>query len=195
MNQSKRPLNQEKGSLLLTNKLTAFLKSNPENTLANEIIAFLASEKEPFSRETAKGHITSSAWLISPDEKEVLLTHHKKLGIWIQLGGHCDGLSETEEVALKEAREESGIENLELVSNDIFDVDVHWIPDFKGTPGHWHYDIRYVIKSMTKSVKKNEESLELAWFDILFLAQADVEQSVKRMAKKWIALKQGYKFA
>ena len=58
-----------------------------------------------FDRDCWHGHITGSAWLVSPDQQRVLLTHHRKLNMWLQLGGHSDGDPSTDEVAMREAQE------------------------------------------------------------------------------------------
>jgi 8-oxo-dGTP pyrophosphatase MutT (NUDIX family) len=64
---------------------------------------------DPFTRERLEGHFTGSAWLVSGDGLRVLLTHHRKLGRWLQLGGHADGDRDLARVALREAEEESGL--------------------------------------------------------------------------------------
>lgn len=98
--------------------------------------------------------MTGSAWLLNPDGTKVLLTHHKKLNRWLQFGGHSDGESNTWNVALREVTEESGIQNIQFVSSDIFDVDIHTIPENskKNEPEHKHYDIRFFIKSPNRSI-------------------------------------------
>jgi 8-oxo-dGTP pyrophosphatase MutT (NUDIX family) len=92
------------------------------------------------------GHFTASCWLVSADGQRLLLTHHRKLQRWLQLGGHADGDRDLAQVALKEAEEESGLSGLVLEDPAIFDLDKHWIPERKDVPGHWHYDVRFVIR-------------------------------------------------
>lgn len=77
----------------------------------------------------------------------VLLTHHRKLGAWFQLGGHADGESDVSKVALQEALEESGLQDLELVGEHIFDIDIHLIPARKGDPDHYHFDVRFLVRA------------------------------------------------
>ena len=85
-----------------------------------------------FDRTCRPGHITAAAWILSADRRRSLLTHHRKLDRWLQLGGHADGQWHVEEVALREAREESGLTRFDIVPIDgvlmPFDVDVHEIP-------------------------------------------------------------------
>lgn len=147
-----------------------------------------AASPDPFGRERLAGHFTASAWLVSGDARRVLLTHHRKLGLWLQLGGHADGDRDLAAAALKEAEEESGLSGLRL-EPAIFDLDRHWIPQHRDVPAHWHYDVRYVAHaSDDEAYVVSAESHDLAWRDIRELAvdpQADA--SVRRMAGKWLA--------
>jgi 8-oxo-dGTP pyrophosphatase MutT (NUDIX family) len=150
--------------------------------------AWLRNVPRPFHRETQAGHFTGSAWLVSADGERVLLMHHRKLQRWLQLGGHADGDADLPNVALREAQEESGLADLHVLP-EIFDVDLHTIPARRDEPGHWHYDVRYVVVARgSEAFTVNEESLDLAWRSIADLAAdpaADV--SLRRMARKWLA--------
>jgi 8-oxo-dGTP pyrophosphatase MutT (NUDIX family) len=118
----------------------------------------------------------------------VLLTHHRKLGLWLQLGGHADGDSDLARVALKEAEEESGLRDLALAPG-IFDLDRHWIPQHREVPPHWHYDVRFVVRAYgdEEAFVVSDESHDLAWRDIAALADdPDADASVRRMARKWM---------
>lgn len=141
-----------------------------------------------FARERLSGHFTASAWLVSRDNRRVLLTHHRKLGRWLQLGGHADGDRDLARVALREAEEESGLRDLELRDGRIFDLDRHWIPERGDVPGHWHYDVRYVVCAMgAEQFEVSEESLDLAWRGIAEIAwDPDVDASLRRMARRWL---------
>jgi 8-oxo-dGTP pyrophosphatase MutT (NUDIX family) len=152
---------------------------------------WLRSEPRPFHRETQAGHFTGSAWLVSADGERVLLMHHRKLQRWLQLGGHADGDAELPNVALREAQEESGLLDLEVLP-EIFDVDLHVIPARRDEPEHWHYDVRYVVVVRGSEVfTVNEESLDLAWRPIAELATDPVaDVSLRRMANKWLTSRQ-----
>lgn len=149
--------------------------------------ALLEDAENPFVRERLAGHFTASCWLVSADGARVLLTHHRKLGLWLQLGGHADGQSELHLAALREAQEESGLRGLSVV-NRIFDLDRHRIPEHKGVPEHWHYDVRYVVHvGDDEAYTVSEESLDLAWREIAELAvDGATDASVQRMAHKWL---------
>lgn len=158
-----------------------------EGEVVADFAEFLASDPAVFERAHQVGHFTGSAWLVSADGERVLLTHHRKLGRWLQLGGHADGDIDLARVALREAREESGIEGL-TVGDDIFDLDAHRIPARGNEPAHWHYDVRYVVRATTsEDFVVSGESLALAWRSIHELAtDADTDSSLRRMARKWL---------
>lgn len=150
--------------------------------------ALLRDRNEPFARTRLAGHFTASAWLVSHDRRRVLLTHHRKLDRWLQLGGHADGEQDLLRVALLEAEEESGLTGLR-VEPGIFDIDRHWIPEHKGVPAHWHYDVRYVVPAGgSEEYVVSDESHDLAWRDIAGLVDDnEADPSLRRMAAKWIA--------
>ncbi len=112
------------------------------------ILAFVLGHEHPFDRGIVEGHLTASAITVSADGSRVLLLHHRKLDRWLQPGGHGDpGETTGEEVALREALEESGITGLVLhpASPRPLDVDVHDIPARGGEPAHEHLDVRYLV--------------------------------------------------
>lgn len=151
-------------------------------------LALLEDAAQAYRRERLAGHFTASAWVISSDGARTLLTHHRKLGLWLQLGGHADGERDLTLAALKEAEEESGLGGLRVASA-IFDLDRHRIPEHKGVPAHWHYDVRYVVQAgHDEAYVVSEESHDLAWRDIAGLVgDAQADASVRRMAGKWLA--------
>ncbi|HRO63703.1 NUDIX hydrolase [Thermomonas sp.] len=158
-----------------------------ESGTVDLFLELLADPDNPFRRERLAGHFTASCWLVSRDGARVLLTHHRKLGLWLQLGGHADGERDLAAAALREAGEESGLSGL-CVEPGIFDLDRHWIPEHKGVPAHWHYDVRYVVRAGDdEAFTVSEESLDLAWRSVVDLA-ADpaADASVRRMARKWM---------
>jgi len=158
-----------------------------EAGVAAQFLALLDDAGNPFVRERLQGHFTASAWLVSADGQRVLLTHHRKLGRWLQLGGHADGERDLSAVALREAEEESGLQGLSIISA-IFDLDRHWIPEHMQTPGHWHYDVRYLVYAgADEAFVVSPESLALAWRDIAALAQdPQTGMSLRRMAGKFV---------
>jgi 8-oxo-dGTP pyrophosphatase MutT (NUDIX family) len=161
-------------------------------TLAAEFAALLDDPADPFVRDRLAGHFTASAWLVDRSGARLLMTHHRKLGLWLQLGGHADGDRDLARVALREAEEESGLAGLS-VDPAIFDVDRHFIPEHKGVPGHWHYDVRYVVRTGdSEAFTVSDESHALAWRPIAEVARdAAYDASLRRMARKWLQSEPG----
>lgn len=146
---------------------------------------FVSEHVDCFERSLAIGHVTGAAWIVNPNRNKVLLTHHRKLDRWLQLGGHCDGDGDTCGVAAREAAEESGLSSVKLVSSAIFDVDVHRIPARRNEPEHDHYDIRYLFEADDKEdLVISEESIALAWVELERLVEHGVDESVLRLAHK-----------
>ena len=143
---------------------------------------------DAYVRARLPGHLTASSWLVDAAGRRVLLTHHRKLGRWLQLGGHADGERDLGAVALKEAQEESGLPSL-VLEGEVFDLDRHWIPEHKGVPGHWHYDARYVVRAHGgEDFVVSDESHALAWREIGDVeADPAMDESLRRMARKWLA--------
>ncbi len=112
------------------------------------ILSFVRRHRDPFDRRLAEGHLTGSAITVSADGRRVLLLHHRKLGRWLQPGGHAEpGETSGEQVALREATEETGIAGLALhpTAPRPLDVDVHDIPARDAEPAHAHLDLRYLV--------------------------------------------------
>ncbi len=156
--------------------------------MAADMIRFVEEYTDCAERSLKIGHLTGSAWIVDRERKRTLLTHHFKLNKWLQLGGHADGELDLRAVALREAREESGLTRLRVVSEAIFDVDRHLIPARKSDPDHWHYDIRFLIEAdPAEPLVVTDESHDLAWIEIARMADYNAEESMLRMARKTLA--------
>jgi len=168
--------------------ITRFLPFNiAEKTHKSVITALLNSTDDCFHRHNFPAHITGSAWVISPDSTQVLMTHHKFLDKWLQFGGHADGEIDIKNVALREAQEESGIMEIEYASPDIFDIDIHPIPanPKRNEPAHYHYDIRYLLRAKIMDFAVSDESNELKWFTLPELQALPASEAMDRMIQKW----------
>ena len=169
--------------------LDAYAQAFPDEIDVVGVFRELAStDANAARRERQAGHLTGSAWLVSADGERVLLTHHRKLDRWLQLGGHADGDADLARVALREAEEESGLADLE-VEPLVFDLDRHRIPARGDEPEHWHYDVRFVVRARgSEAFVVGEESHALAWRDVAEIARDDAaDVSLRRMARKWLA--------
>ena len=162
--------------------------SDDATAARQDFLDFATKHADCCERALDIGHFTGSAWLVSADSQRVLLTHHRKLGRWLQLGGHADGDGDLAQVALREAGEESGLADLS-VETEIFDMDRHRIPARGSEREHLHYDVRFVVRAHgCESFEVSEESHALAWRRIEEIAlDGSADESLRRMARKWLA--------
>jgi 8-oxo-dGTP pyrophosphatase MutT (NUDIX family) len=150
--------------------LARYLERWPGERLAvDHVTQFVRANPDCCERSCREGHITGAAWIVSADGSQFLLTHHKKLGKWLQLGGHADGDADVPAVALREAREESGMEKFEWLDTggpaSLLDVDVHLIPARGDEPPHLHHDLRYLLRAgPDQPLAISHESSDLRWF-------------------------------
>jgi 8-oxo-dGTP pyrophosphatase MutT (NUDIX family) len=157
-----------------------------ERAVVERFRTFVQRHERCFERDCWAGHITGSAWLVNRAGSHVLLTHHRKLGRWLQLGGHSDGETDTLAAAKREAQEESGLE-VDVLETQIFDLDVHEIPARKSDPAHHHYDVRFLFAARSEAFRVSGESLDLAWVPVDELETYSREDSMLRMGRKWQA--------
>lgn len=163
--------------------------ADADRAALQEILAFVSSNSNCFERTFLAGHVTGSSWIVNPQRTKVLLTHHAKLGMWLQMGGHCDGDSDVLAVACKEAAEESGLAAVRVVTDSIFDLDVHPIPAHKDIPGHRHYDVRYLLQADDSlPLIVSAESKEIRWVNNSELEHFTTEPSMIRMRAKAAAM-------
>jgi 8-oxo-dGTP pyrophosphatase MutT (NUDIX family) len=142
-----------------------------------------------FQRTCYPAHFTGSALVVNADGSKALLHHHRKLGMWLQFGGHCDGEENVLRVAQREALEESGITGLIVPSARPFDLDIHEIPAHADEPAHWHYDVRWMLIAPDNAeFTVSDESHELRWFTPDEMLALPLESGLQRLAQKWKAL-------
>jgi 8-oxo-dGTP pyrophosphatase MutT (NUDIX family) len=127
-------------------------------------------------RQNTDGHITASAFVLSPDCRRLLLTFHRSLNCWLQLGGHIEDAEEPMQTAQREATEESGIRCIiphrwHIKHPGPFDVDIHQIPatvkNGSLVSEHLHYDFRYLLCVKGKTTPEiSSESIDVKWFSL-----------------------------
>jgi 8-oxo-dGTP pyrophosphatase MutT (NUDIX family) len=174
----------------LLDLLERYLARNPDERVSvDHVRQFVRANPDCFLRSCVDGHMTASAWIVSHDHASFLLTHHAKLARWLQLGGHADGDTDLAAVALREAREESGLESFALASGDgdalPLDIDVHLIPARGDEPAHLHHDVRYLlVAARDQALRVSSESLDLRWFPRSRADEVLEDESLLRMARK-----------
>ncbi|MEU9219747.1 NUDIX hydrolase [Streptomyces sp. NPDC048376] len=147
-----------------------------QDELRQVYLDHLATHPDGMWKACADGHLTASAMVIDPSRERVLLTLHKKMRMWLQMGGHCEPVDETlARAALREGTEESGIAGLALLSGGPVRLDRHH------TPCAWHLDVQYAAVAPEGAVEAiSDESLDLRWFPYAEVAGV-ADESVVRL--------------
>ena len=156
------------------------------------ITRFVRTHADCFGKDNSRGHITGSAFVLDPTGR-ILLTFHRKLQRWLQLGGH----SEVDEVdpsqtARREALEESGLDFIEFhptIGRSPIDIDVHLIPENTKEGAHHHLDFRYVFFAPDPdAIVCGEESIDLRWFELTETANLGFDPALERAIGKLTAM-------
>lgn len=124
--------------------LDADLMGLGQEDARQQILEFCDDHPDALVRSCLEGHLTGSGVVVDPSRRAALLIHHRKLGLWLQPGGHADGDGDLAAVALREASEETGLEDLAVVTPAI-DLDIHSIPERGDEPAHLHLDVRFLV--------------------------------------------------
>ncbi|MER5520483.1 NUDIX hydrolase [Streptomyces sp. NPDC002763] len=141
----------------------------------------LAGHPDGMWKACHAGHVTASALVVDPEHGRALLTLHRKLRMWLQMGGHCEpGDATLAAAALREATEESGISGLTLLPGGPVRLDRHPIP----APCHWHFDVQYAAVAPRGAAHAiSDESLDLRWFTYDEVAEV-ADDSVVRLLEQ-----------
>lgn len=137
-----------------------------QESLRQAFLGFLHAREDACARSCAAGHLTASAVLLDHERRHVLLTLHPRVGRWLQLGGHCEpGDGSLADAALREAREESGIEDLRIAPEPSH-LDVHPITCSLGVPTR-HFDVRFTVQAPPGARPvRSDESADLRWWPV-----------------------------
>lgn len=166
--------------------LVAYHPTDPREAVFRQRMLDLLQLSAPTSRHHFEpGHLTASGFVVSPEGDALLLIFHKKLGIWVQPGGHVEPTDGSLlEAARREVEEEVGLALPADEAAAIFDLDVHSIPARKGEPEHEHFDVRYRFRSPTRDFVRTDEVLDVRWAPLADLDKLTTDESVLRAARK-----------
>ena len=186
-------MNTEQIALLqgMLARFSATATNAEAKTHADQIAAFTASAARPWSRSTLEGHLTASAWVLDRAHTHAAMIHHRKLGRWLQPGGHIeDEDASWRAAAQREVTEEVGLTEFIAVPDvgPLFDVDVHPIPARSDVQAHFHYDLRFLFvadvdAALDDTLKLNaDEAHDCRWFCLTELVNDPaLEPSLRRM--------------
>ncbi len=169
---------------LLDRYATPFIE---EAAMVDKTRRFVLGNERCFDRGLAHGHVSGSAWVLNPRRTHVFMLHHRKLNWWLQPGGHADGNHDIAAVALSETIEEAGAtpRQVRLLSDEIFDVDVHTVHATATEPRHTHFDIRFLIELDDREpLDGNDESHAVAWVPLHQVMRLNNFRSTYRMVRK-----------
>lgn len=147
--------------------LTDWAAPDPaQDSLRHAVLAFLAARPDGCLRSCVPGHVTASALVLDHSGRHTVLTLHPRFGRWLQVGGHCEP-EDTDVVAaaLREAREESGIDGL-VIDPQLAAVHVHPVTCSLGVPTR-HLDLQFLVYAPEGAkIARSEESLDLRWWPL-----------------------------
>jgi 8-oxo-dGTP pyrophosphatase MutT (NUDIX family) len=169
-------LNNELGNLVVRDDRRAAQRSAMQELLRHGDSACQRNFFQP-------GHFTASAFILSPNRRELLLILHAKLDLWLQPGGHIEAedLSPLA-AARREAHEEVGIEELTLLREGLFDIDIHTIPKRLQEPEHKHFDLRYLFQAPSRAFHACSDAIQGQWVALSELNRVHSDASVRRTA-------------
>jgi 8-oxo-dGTP pyrophosphatase MutT (NUDIX family) len=131
------------------------------------------------------GHFTASAFILSPERDSLLLILHGKLQRWLQPGGHIEPTdTDLLAAARREAEEETGLAELELLEPAPFDLDVHQIPALRGDPSHAHFDVRFLFRATDRAVRAASDAKAARWVPLREVDLTISDRSVLRAVEK-----------
>ena len=149
-----------------------------------ELLRRLRSGEDLYTRDNAAGHLTASAWVVSPDRKQVLMAYHNLYGSWAWLGGHADGDRDLLAAAVREVREESGLEDVRAVTPDIYSLEILPVAGHEKrgvyVPSHLHLNVTFLLEADPAAPvrRKPDENSAVAWFGL--------EEAVSASAEPWM---------
>ena len=165
----------------------AVVMAAPAGPEQKRILALLADHPNALERNCRPGHLTGSALVMDPSDHRILVLYHSKLQRWLQPGGHADGDPDLARVALREAAEETGIDDLQLIEPAI-DLDVHRV-DPPGESPHEHHDVRFLVVAPSGAEPiGNHDSTALQWISSRELINVDADSGLCRLVDRGLAL-------
>ena len=154
----------------LRQQIEAFLPQNEqEEKDKQELLRWLDSGVDIYSRRCNTAHLTASAWVVSPDRQRVLMIYHNIYHSWAWMGGHADGMEDLRAVAEKEVREECGLEALTALGGGIFSLEVLTVDGHEKrgqyVSSHLHLNVTYLFEAAPSAPVfiKPDENSGVAW--------------------------------
>lgn len=180
----------------LLNDIEKYLPSNEQEENDKKIMLdYMKNNSDYLTRENKIAHFTTSIWTVNKERTKTLMVYHNIYNSWSWIGGHADGEEDLSKVALRELKEETGVEYASLVSKDIFSLEILTVDGHmkkgKYVPSHLHFNVTYLAEAEEeqKLVVNEEENAGVKWFLFEDAVKASgepwmVEQIYKKLIKK-----------
>ena len=136
------------------------------------ILDYLASNPGAFLRSDPIAHMTASAWIVNRERTRVVMVYHRIYDSWSWTGGHADGEKDLLAVALREAREETGLRDVRPVSGEIFSLEVLTVDGHEKrgeyVSSHLHLNVTYLLEADESEELRvcEEENSGVRWFSL-----------------------------
>jgi 8-oxo-dGTP pyrophosphatase MutT (NUDIX family) len=156
--------------------------ASEQAALRDSVATYVASRPDAWSRSGRPDHLTASALVIDASRTHVLLGLHRKVGLWLQFGGHLEPADRTlASAALREATEESGLETVRLVHEEPLRLDRHPAPC--APDARDHLDVQFLATAPDGARPRvSEESVDVRWFGIGALPH-ETDDAVRRLVR------------
>lgn len=164
-------------------QIAAYEPWNEQEALDKIELLSALSENDIFFRENLRAHMTASAWVVNATRDKILMIYHNIYDSWSWLGGHADGQEDLLSVAVREVQEESGIQKVKPLSEEIFSLEILTVDGHEKrgryVPSHLHLNVTYLLEAAEdeRLQAKPDENSGVAWF---FL-----EEAVLRSTEPW----------
>ncbi len=168
----------------LLDDIKKYIPYNEQEKVDKEVIIDLINKnKDILNRSSKDFHLTASSWIVNETFDKILLVYHNLYDSWSWTGGHADGDSNLLNVAIKEAKEETGITNIYPLSKDIYSLEILTVDGHikknEYVNSHLHLNITYLLcASSNDELKiKPDENSNVSWFNI--------DEAIEKSSEKW----------
>ncbi len=147
----------------------------------DEIVRQIERCPDIFTRKNRNAHMTASSWIVDPSRKKVLMVYHNIYDSWSWVGGHADGETDLLSVALREAREETGVLRVHPLSTDIYSLEILTVDGHekrgKYVSSHLHLNLTYLLEADDSDplTRKEDENSAVSWFSLEDAVRASTE--------------------
>ena len=175
----------------LREQISSYVPYNEQEEKDKELmLKYIDTFEDVITRNNEMCHFAASNWIVNKDRTKILMIYHNIYKSWSWTGGHADGDGNLLNVALKEAREETGLKDLKVLSDGIFSLQIlpvySHIRKGKFVSAHLHLDCCFLLEADdTAEIRINaDENSGIKWVDIDKVLESTNEENMKPIYKK-----------